>query len=118
MKYLVNREYGGYCLYPEIVEEYYTRKNIAFDKSYDPAFKVFVVFPLKNGEPDETFWAEKEIRRNDPDLIAVIEKLGTNTSEGIRYKSLVAVEVPDDVEVELIEYDGFEHLAEKHRTWP
>ncbi len=27
------------------------------------------------------------------------------------------VEIPDDVDWEVMEYDGMEHIAEKHRTW-
>ena len=31
--------------------------------------------------------------------------------------SLKVVEVPEDAEWEIDEYDGNEHVAEKHRTW-
>jgi hypothetical protein len=27
------------------------------------------------------------------------------------------VEIPDDVNWQVEEYDGMEHIAEKHRTW-
>ena len=27
------------------------------------------------------------------------------------------VDVPDDVQWHLVEYDGLEHIAENHRTW-
>jgi hypothetical protein len=30
---------------------------------------------------------------------------------------LEIVEIPDDVEYTIEEYDGLEHIAEKHRTW-
>jgi len=33
------------------------------------------------------------------------------------YSRLKIVEVPDDVEWEVDEYDGNEWVAEKHRTW-
>ena len=28
-----------------------------------------------------------------------------------------SVEIPDDVEWQIEEYDGTEHISEKHRTW-
>jgi hypothetical protein len=28
------------------------------------------------------------------------------------------IEIPDDVEWIIVDYDGMEHIAEKHRTWP
>ena len=31
--------------------------------------------------------------------------------------NLKIVEVPDDVNWEVVQYDGLEHIAEKHRTW-
>jgi hypothetical protein len=33
------------------------------------------------------------------------------------YSQLKVVEIPDGVEWEIAEYDGSEHIAEKHRTW-
>jgi hypothetical protein len=53
--------------------------------------------------------------RADEDLIAVIEKLG-NEANG-PCASLKIVEIPDDVNWYVDEYDGREWVAEKHRTW-
>lgn len=33
------------------------------------------------------------------------------------FASLKIVEIPDDVEWEICEYDGLEWVAEKHRKW-
>lgn len=30
---------------------------------------------------------------------------------------LKIIEIPDDIEWEIEEYDGWEHVAEKHRVW-
>ena len=57
-----------------------------------------------------------EIKRDDPRLVACVEKLGPLAS-GI-LASLIVVEIPDDVEWEIESYDGKEWIAEKHRTWP
>ena len=56
-----------------------------------------------------------DIPRNDPDLIAVVESIGKDA--GGEYSELKIVEIPDDVDFEIMEYDGAEWVAEKHRTW-
>jgi hypothetical protein len=45
----------------------------------------------------------------------MVEEQGTaiNTS----YSDLRIVEIPDDVNWYIAEYDGREHVAERHRTW-
>lgn len=55
------------------------------------------------------------IARNDPHLVATVETLGDNANG--KCAKLRVVEIPDDVEWEISEYDGNEHVAEKHRTW-
>ena len=53
--------------------------------------------------------------RSDPLLVSAVESLGDEASGDLA--KLKVVEVPDGVEWELSEYDGIEHVAEKHRTW-
>lgn len=53
--------------------------------------------------------------RHHPELIRVIEEMG-EAADGACAK-LRIVEVPDGVDYEIDEYDGNEHIAEKHRTW-
>lgn len=53
--------------------------------------------------------------RNHPLLVRVVEELGAKANG--RFAKLKVVEIPDDVEWEIAEYDGNEHVAEKHRTW-
>lgn len=53
--------------------------------------------------------------RNDPHLVAAVEKLGDEA--GGSFADLKVVEIPDDVDWEIDEYDGNEHIAEKHRIW-
>ncbi len=56
------------------------------------------------------------IARDDARLVAVVEELGEAAASG-RYAKLKVVDVPDGVEWEIDEYDGWEKIAEKHRTW-
>jgi hypothetical protein len=53
--------------------------------------------------------------RTCPALVKVVEELGSAANG--TFAKLSVVEIPDDVEFEISEYDGNEHVAEKHRTW-
>jgi len=54
-------------------------------------------------------------RRTDLRLIEVIEALGEKASG--EYSKVKIVEIPDDVDWNIEEYDGMEWVAEAHRTW-
>ena len=58
-------------------------------------------------------WIDK--RRDDARLVRLVEELGDAASS--RVARLRIVEIPDDVEFTIEEYDGREHIAETHRTW-
>lgn len=53
--------------------------------------------------------------RDDEDLIETIETLGKDANG--RFSDLKIVEIPDDIEFYIEEYDGNEWVAEKHKTW-
>ncbi len=55
------------------------------------------------------------IPRTDPHLLQVFDELDQQASG--RFCVLKAVEIPDDVEYQIEEYDGAEWVAEAHRTW-
>ena len=56
-----------------------------------------------------------DIRRDDPALVQVVEELGEKSSD--RCADLRVVEIPEGVSWLIGEYDGLEHVAERHRTW-
>jgi len=58
---------------------------------------------------------ESDIERNNLILVEIVEQLG-NAANG-DFAELKVVEIPDDVEWIIQEYDGDEWIAEKHRTW-
>ncbi len=59
--------------------------------------------------------SSRGIERDNPLLIQVIEELGGKANgSGSKLK---IVEIPDDVDWTIEEYDGNEHIAEKHQTW-
>jgi hypothetical protein len=55
------------------------------------------------------------LSRNDPDLVAAVEELGADASS--RYAELKVVDVPDEVDWYISEYDGLEEVHERHRSW-
>jgi len=62
------------------------------------------------------YYIEREREgRTDPILVNVVEELGEMANGP--HAELKIVDVPDDVEWEIAEYDGIEWVAEKHRTW-
>jgi len=56
-----------------------------------------------------------DIDRADPALVQVVEELGEEAMGS--YADLKIVEIPEDVDWYIHEYDGMEHVAERHRTW-
>jgi len=65
----------------------------------------------KYGLPEYDFHCE----RDNPNLIKAVEEMGQDVNS--RFSELKIVEIPDDVEWGIDEYDGLESVAEVHRTW-
>jgi hypothetical protein len=63
----------------------------------------------------EFYFFDFDIPRDDKFLIQVLEEMGEAAAS--KYANLKIVEIPEDVEWEIKEYDGAEWVAEKHRTW-
>jgi len=140
-KVVINACYGGFNLSPKALLWLYARgmTGIAYDvKKYygsqysDERFtndlqkwKNYLSCSQSNDyyfmtvfSPDEKFVLNTFacFDRSDPLLIECIETLGSKEVSGSCAK-LKIVEIPDDVEYSIEEYDGFEHIAEVHRTW-
>jgi hypothetical protein len=64
---------------------------------------------------DENFFYDGNIPRDCEHLVQVVQQLGESANS--RYSDLKIVTIPDDVEWHIAEYDGWEHVAEDHRTW-
>jgi hypothetical protein len=57
----------------------------------------------------------REIPRDDPHLVQVVEEMGEKASGNCA--RVRVVEIPDGVDWEIDDYDGQESVAEKHRSW-
>lgn len=66
-----------------------------------------------NNEDDYVYYGN--IDRTSPDLVRCVETLGDEAS-GFCSK-LRVVEIPDDVDWEIANYDGIEWIEEVHRKW-
>jgi hypothetical protein len=92
-KIVINVCHGGFGLSEEATERYKQLEGIT----------------------DLDWWAGS-IERDDPRLIQVVEEFGPLVND--RCSELKIVEIPYDVKWHIAEYDGYEHVAEDHRTWP
>ena len=108
MKVVINVRHGGFNLSPQAIAFIHDRRKAR----EIPSTQIFHSDDEFGGEEDEHLW---NIQRNDPDLVAAVEELGKAASG--EHASLRIVEIPDDVQWEVEEYDGAEWVAEKHRTW-
>ena len=119
-KVVINTCFGGFGLSDVAFEKLMERKGIEFEISTDNKYSSEITYYYRKGmvDNDEGYLSAYEfIRdRSDADLIGVIEELGLEKASG-KYAELKIVEVPDDVEWHIDEYDGNEHVAENHRTW-
>ncbi len=90
IKIVINTCFGGFGLSEEAEAEYKKRKGIT--------------------DPDWYYW---DIDRTCPVLVSMVEAGKVDGD----YAELKVVEIPDDVNWFIHEYDGIEHVAERHRTW-
>jgi hypothetical protein len=72
-------------------------------------------YKKKAGITDPDFYPSRDIPRDDPYLVQIVQELGQAANGP--HANLKIVEVPAGVNWEIAEYDGNEHVAEKHRTW-
>lgn len=112
-KIVINRCFGGFGLSKEAIELYGKKKGLDLitvetGYAFGPDFYIKEV-------SNENYFSDRDIARDDPDLIEVVEELGS-LANGFAAE-LKIVEIPDDVEWQIEDYDGNEHIAEKHRTW-
>lgn len=113
-KIAVNKQYGGYSLSAEFWERYAELKGFNLVK-IDGWFKGVYDF-FKDSVTEENRLNDEDIPRDDPVLIQVIEELGSDRVSGPCAR-IEIIEIPDDVNWFVEEYDGSEWVAERHRTW-
>lgn len=119
-KVAINRCWGGFGLSNKAFERLLELKGIGYErveakhKFHGDDFDYFKEGMV--GEDDGYLsYHDYNNQRDDPQLIQVIEEFGEQANGWAA--EIVIVEIPDDVEWHIDEYDGMEHVAENHRTW-
>ena len=113
---VINRCYGGFGLSHEAIMMYSELAKLNLKPVEGKFFDLCGYdYYLDGIVGDEYYWYDRNIKRDDPDLVAVVRELGDKANS--RHADLKIVDVPEDVEWEIHEYDGNEWVAEKHRTW-
>lgn len=110
MKIIINKSCGWLEFSQKALKMYAERvENFTFHSKKDNGYTVYWL------EKDD-LEIEHESLRTCTTMIEIVEELGEEA--GALYSNPKIVEIPDDVEW-LIEdyYDGWERVAEKHRTW-
>lgn len=143
-KIVINADFGGFGLSTDAVIRYNQLKGrkVWVMEDREVMFPIYSFVPpedrvdagnIRSGAPinwfemtleekgaynaayrDQTF-NDRDVVRDDPILVQVVEEMGEKADS--RFASLKIVEIPDDVEWQIEEYDGSEWIAEKHRTW-
>ena len=113
MKIVINEDFGGFGLSDAAIREYALRKGYTL---VEEVCEQFGHTNFYKGEisDDNLFW-DRDIPRNDELLVEIVQRMGAAANG--RFSSLKIVEIPDDVNWFIAEYDGREHVAERHRTW-
>jgi len=112
---VINRCHGGFGLSWDAQIAYLDRAGIAYTledrESRDDTARHGQRIKLASGND----FYDKEIRRDDPILVALVKEMGEDVNG--QFANLRVVKVPGDVEWHVDEYDGLEWVAENHRKW-
>lgn len=129
MKVVINKCYGGFGISVQALAELIYRQaegvekhpiNEWYDKELPERYKEFGKYKVEHFDDsmydDEYVYTWDRSNRTDPKLIMLIEEKGSDWVSD-RHANLKIVEIPDDVDWQIEEYDGMEWIAEVHRTW-
>jgi hypothetical protein len=119
-KIVINACYGGFSLSDKAMLRYCELKGITVypEKEKDSwgfFTSYFLDAPDNRKKDDYNVLTDSAINRDDPALVQVVEEL--REEAGGHYSKLKIVEIPDDVFWHIAEYDGYESVAENHRSW-
>lgn len=134
-KIVINTQFGGFGLSRRGQGLYMARRSVKlfyYERVTDsdegikyvrvaPTEDAMFLYAVTKDLGEETkelsdYFSIDDIKRDDPDLVAIVEEHG-HSVVGAAYATLKVVEIPDDVEWQIEEYDGNEWIAEVHRTW-
>ena len=103
-KVVINKCYGGFGLSKKACEAYAHKRGLTTGE-WNAAWGFY-----ENGD-----FYDREIPRDDPLLIALVEEMGKDANGN--YSDLQIIDIPEGVAWTIEEYDGNEWVAEVHRRW-
>lgn len=112
MKVVINGDYGGFVLSNQAIRRLFELKGW---KCVEEITKYDYTLFYKDKKAEDSLFTDADLKRNDAELVRVVEELGEAASG--KFSSLKVVNIPDDVKWHISEYGGREHVAEDHRTW-
>jgi hypothetical protein len=111
MKIVINTDYGGFGISDQAFKQYLELKDIEYTTKEAESTFVGTEFYDKAGNYINCY----DITRDDSVLCQVVETLGKAAWGD--FSCLKVVEIPDEVEWYIQEYDGIESIHEVHRQW-
>ena len=107
-KIVYNACYGGFGLSDEAIEMYLTLKGFKFTKTPDRWGSNFSV------EGWENFYYRRDIERDDPVLVQVVEALGKKANDDCA--KLEIEDLPKGTLYRITEYDGYESVETQYNV--
>jgi hypothetical protein len=109
---VINKCYGGFGL-SELAIRTLRQRNVEWANEVVLFGETYENGAVKDSNFDS--YNPYKLSRDDKDLVQVVKDLGEKAYG--EYSKLSIVDIPDDVEWEIDDYDGFESIDEIHRTW-
>lgn len=114
-KIVYNNCFGGFGLSDEAFEKLLDLKGIAWSKE-ETTFGSSQYHNLSEEEPEYLYRYRFYEDRSDPDLVKVVEELGSKANNS--FSELVIYDVPEGSRYRIEEYDGNESvMKEEEYAW-
>ena len=112
---IINICHGGFSLSHEAILRYHELQGQAIYWR-DTEYADILLYYTDSHMEETSAWYDRDLARDDPYLVRVVREMGGEAAGGAM-SVLKVVEIPEDVEWQIQEYDGQEWVAERHRTW-
>lgn len=113
-KIVINSDFGGFSLSEKAMHRYCEIACIEYE-AVTTDYGTTFFYRAGHANDDEFIIDDYQFKRDDKILVHVVEELKEQANG--KFASLKVVEIPDDVNWFIDEYDGRECIREVHRVW-
>jgi hypothetical protein len=114
----VNKDYGGFSISKEVVDIMKSKGvPVDFSEQDEKDNKFFPVEEYGYHVYNENFGIESEDYNACRTFPPLIEAIREAKNPNGKMSDIAIIEIPDDVDWYIDEFDGYEIIREKHRTW-